>query len=119
MMAMWGPIGAISIIPMIICFFACNFFEKRRHVKRIGRALADPDIEYSDNFDSEVFDNIFGSDSKCSSPLLLRSKLSIARMEQAWKRLSGGSEIATNRVAKQPQAENNGATNFQRASASS
>lgn len=48
----WGPIGALLIIPMIVCFVLCERFAERRHVKRIERTLGDK-ILYIDD-DSEV-----------------------------------------------------------------
>uniref|UniRef100_A0A914UHS0 EGF-like domain-containing protein n=1 Tax=Plectus sambesii TaxID=2011161 RepID=A0A914UHS0_9BILA len=37
----WVPVGALVIIPMIICFVLCERFADRRQIKRIERTLGD------------------------------------------------------------------------------
>lgn len=54
-----GPIGALSLIPMITCFILCNHFAKRRHVRRIERALGGEQIRPDEG--SSVIVDLLGS----------------------------------------------------------
>uniref|UniRef100_A0A914VZM4 EGF-like domain-containing protein n=1 Tax=Plectus sambesii TaxID=2011161 RepID=A0A914VZM4_9BILA len=60
-MAQWGPIGALSLIPMIAFLMVCNFFAKRRHNKRVQRALGYDQFYDDDDGNSSIIQDLQGS----------------------------------------------------------
>ncbi len=36
---MLGPLGALSIIPLVAIFYGCEYMAKRRHVRRLEQAM--------------------------------------------------------------------------------